>query len=142
MLAQSFYIGAEGMVAPCMGMGDCGFADRFPNQFETPLRDILRGSEFPTLCDATVKDVRDHNPGCCTFPHVSRCAGGCRSSVPMQCDDHYGVDKNLCHFFENGWEERITRAAEGPFHEYLRRNPPREKAGHEEGRAFDGDPYL
>lgn len=126
VLTQGFYIGAEGMVAPCMGMGDCDFADRFPNLFETPLREILRDSEFLALCSATVQDVRDHNPQCRTCPYVDRCAGGCRNSVLMQGDDYYGVDEDLCRFFKNGWEERLTRAIEEPFRRYLQRNPPKE----------------
>ena len=43
VLARNFYIGAEGMVAPCMGMCDTGFASHFPNLFETPLREIQIG---------------------------------------------------------------------------------------------------
>jgi hypothetical protein len=56
--------------------------------------------------------------------------------------DYYGVDEDVCYFFENGWEERIAKDAEGPFREYLRRNPPRERTGDEERRPYDGDPYL
>jgi hypothetical protein len=41
----------------------------------------------------------------------------------MQCDDYYGIDEKVCYFFENGWEERITKAAEEPFREYLKRHP-------------------
>ncbi|MBR4744946.1 MAG: radical SAM protein [Oscillospiraceae bacterium] len=125
---QNFYIGADGMVAPCMGMCDCGFASHFPNLFETPLREILRDSEFLTLCAVTVKDIRDHNPKCRECAYVDRCTGGCRNSVLMQGDDYYGIDENLCYFYENGWEERLTKAAEKPFAAYLKRNPPMKKA--------------
>ena len=122
---QNFYIGAEGMVAPCMGMCDCGFASNFPNLFETPLREILRDSEFTTLTAATVKDIRDHNPKCRECAYVDRCTGGCRNSVLMQGDDYYGIDEKLCEFYENGWEERLTKAAEEPFAAYLKRNLPK-----------------
>lgn len=125
LLKDNFYIGAEGMVAPCMGMGDCGFAERFPNLFETPLREILREGEFIDLTGATVKDIRDHNPKCRECAYVDRCTGGCRNSVLMQGDDYFGIDKDVCYFFENGWEERLTRAAEKPFADYLKRNPPK-----------------
>jgi len=127
VLQQNFYIGAEGMVAPCIGMCDCNFADQFPNLFETPLKEILRDSEFVTLCAATVKDVRDHNPKCRTCPYLNRCTGGCRNSVLMQGDDYYGIDENLCYFFENGWEDRLTSAIEEPFRMYLQRNPPKKR---------------
>ena len=54
---------------------------------------------------------------------------------------YYGIDKKLCYFFENGWEERITKAAEEPFREYLKRNPVKNverKAASEQ----EEDPYL
>ena len=128
VLSKNFYIGADGMVAPCMGMGDCGFASHFPNLKETPLKEILRDSEFVDLCYATVSDVRDHNPKCRECRFVDRCIGGCRNSVLMKGDDYYGIDTDLCEFFENGWDERIRKAAEPAFREYIKRNPPKEKA--------------
>ncbi len=128
VLRHNFYIGADGMVAPCMGMCDCGFASHFPNLFETPLKELLRDSEFTTLTAATVKDIRDHNPKCRECAYVDRCTGGCRNSVLMQGDDYYGIDEKLCEFYENGWEERLTKAAEEPFAAYLKRNPPKNKA--------------
>ena len=142
VLLQNFYIGADGMVAPCMGMCDCGFAEHFPNLFETPLRDILRDSELTRLTTTTVEDVRSHNPKCRDCRFVDRCTGGCRNSVLMQGDDYYGIDENVCYFFENGWEERITRAAEEPFREYLKRNPSKKKKDGETSSVQDGDPYL
>ena len=62
VLKKHFYIGADGMVAPCMGMCDCTFAGNFPNLFETPLKDILRDSIYTELYAATVGDVRNRNP--------------------------------------------------------------------------------
>jgi radical SAM protein with 4Fe4S-binding SPASM domain len=126
-LKYNFYIGADGMVAPCMGMCDCDFAEYLPNLFETPLKEILQDSEFITLTAATVKDIRDHNPKCRECAYIDRCTGGCRNSVLMQGDDYYGIDEKLCHFYENGWEERLTKAVQEPFEAYLKRNPPKNK---------------
>ncbi len=123
VLKQNFYIGADGVVAPCMGMSDCKFAVNFPNLFETPLKDILRESEFHTLTTATIKDIRDHNPKCRKCKYIDRCTGGCRNSVLMQGDDYYGIDEDLCYFYENGWEDRLTKAVEKPFEAYLGRHP-------------------
>ncbi len=142
VLLSNFYIGADGMVAPCMGMCDCGFAEHFPNLFETPLRDILHDSELTDLCTATVEDVRSHNPKCRECRFIDRCTGGCRNSVLMKADDYYGIDEDVCYFFENGWEERITRAAEEPFREYLKRNPPKKKNGGGPDAMQEEDPYL
>jgi radical SAM protein with 4Fe4S-binding SPASM domain len=140
VLKNFFYIGADGMVAPCMGMCDCGFASHFPNVLNTPLKEILRDSELTELCSATVKSVRDHNPRCRACAYVDRCTGGCRNSVLLQGDDYYGIDENLCYFFENGWEERIRKAAELPFREYLKRNPPKSLKETKENETEESDP--
>ena len=126
VITKHFYIGAEGMVAPCMGMCDCTYASNFPNLFKTPLKDILRDSLFTELSVVTVGDVRDHNPKCRQCRFVERCTGGCRNAVLLSGDDYYGIDPNVCEFFEMGYDERIRKAAEEPFREYLKRNPPRE----------------
>ena len=110
-----------------MGMCDCTFAENFTNLFESPLREVLRDSVFTILTAATVKDIRDHNPKCRDCIFADRCTGGCRNSVLMQSDDYYGIDEDLCYFFENGWEERLTKAAEEPFAAYLKRNPPKRR---------------
>ncbi len=126
VLTNHFYIGADGMVCPCMGMGDCGYALHFPNLFETPLRDILnRESRFSRLCGAKVGDIRDHNPKCRECRFVDKCTGGCRNSVLINGDDYYGVDEMLCRFFESGAGKRVAEAARAPFEAYLKRNPPR-----------------
>ena len=126
VITKHFYIGAEGMVAPCMGMCDCSFASNFPNLFKTPLKEILRDSIYTRLSTVTVGDVRDHNPKCRQCRFVDRCTGGCRNSVLISGDDYYGIDPEVCNFFESGYDERIKKAAEEPFKEYLKRNPPRE----------------
>ncbi|MBR5337173.1 MAG: radical SAM protein [Lachnospiraceae bacterium] len=140
ILKTNFYIGADGMICPCMGMADCGYAGNFPNLFKTPLSEILGESEFNDLCDATVGQIRDHNPKCRECKYVDRCTGGCRNSALMAGDDYYGIDEGLCWFFENDGEERIRKAAEGPFAEYIKRNPPREKEKKEDGESVQECP--
>ena len=128
VLHNNFYIGAEGMICPCMGMADCGYAKHFPNLFETPLKDILRAdSDFIRLCETRVGDIRDHNPKCRECRYADRCTGGCRNGALMAGDDYYGIDPGMCRFFENNGEERIRAAAGDAFAAYLKRNPPRER---------------
>ena len=127
VITKHFYIGAEGMVAPCMGMCDCSFAGNFPNLFKTPLKDILRDSIYTELSGVTVGDIRNHNPKCRQCRYVDICTGGCRNSVLISGNDYYGIDPQLCEFFEKGYNERLRKAAEKPFEEYLKRNPPREE---------------
>jgi len=127
VLINNFYIGADGMVCPCMGMADCGYAPNFQNLFDTPLKDILCGEKFTALCRAKVGEIRAHNPKCRECRYVDRCTGGCRNAALMAGDDYYGVDPDVCWFFEHHGEERITAAAKDAFEAYIKRNPPKEK---------------
>ena len=125
VMLRNFYIGAEGMVCPCMGMADCGFAEHFPNLFRTPLSEILNSEEFTHWCLATVGEIRDRNPKCRECRFVDRCTGGCRNAALMAGDDYFAVDPDVCWFFENHGEERITAAAQAPFEAYIKRHPPK-----------------
>ena len=56
----------------------------------------------------------------------------------MQGDDYYGIDKDLCYFYENGWEERLTKVADKPFAAYLERHPEiRESSGEKSNGETD-----
>ena len=132
VLGRSFYIGAEGMVAPCMGMGDCDYAARFPNLRETPLREILRDSELVRLCQATVGDVRDGNDLCRSCEFIDRCTGGCRNAALLAGDNYYGVDPDACDFFKNGWDKRIRAVAQPAFEAYMRRRGTAEETASRE----------
>ena len=54
------------------------------------------------------------------------CLGAARGEYVaiLEGDDYYAPSEENCYFFENGWEERITAAAEEPFADYIRRCPP------------------
>ena len=132
VLINNFYIGAEGMVCPCMGMADCSYAENFQNLFDTPLKDILSGERFTKLCHATVGEIREANPKCRQCAYVDRCTGGCRNAVLMAGSDYYGIDEDLCWFFGHGGESRIETAAKDAFEAYIRRNPPKERAASQE----------
>ncbi len=128
VLLHNFYVSAEGQVVPCMGMDDCGYAVNFPNLFRQPLREILSDSPFTKLTCATVKEVRDANPKCRSCEYIDRCSGGCRNSALLAADDYYGIDPELCEFFEHGWDKKITEVAEPAYRAYLARHPEIEEA--------------
>ena len=121
-LGQSFYIGAEGMVAPCMMMADHPFAERFPNLHKTPLREILGDSEIMKLSQARVADVRNGNDECRKCPYLEKCSGGCRQAALVQTNNYYGPELSACRFFKNGWEELIRNAMDKPYQDYLDRS--------------------
>lgn len=128
VLRDNFYIGADGMVCPCMGMADCGYSPNFPNMFKTPLKDIIaRDSDFNRLCHTTVAEVRDKSGKCRDCKYADRCAGGCRNGALLKSDNYYAPNEENCYFFENGWEERLTAAAQPAFEEYIKRCPPKKK---------------
>ena len=127
VLLSHFYIGAEGMVCPCMGMADTDYAENFPNLFDTRLADILNDSDFTHLCRATVGDLRDRNPKCRECEHMDLCGGGCRNAVLAAGEDYYGIDPELCWYFEHDGKARIEAAAKAPFEAYLKRNPPKKE---------------
>lgn len=128
VLGKAFYLGADGVVAPCMGMCDTDFAANFPNVHEQRLSEILQESKLVEFGYAMVRDVRNGNDECRSCEFVDRCAGGCRNAALMAGGNYYGVDPNACYFFKNGWEQRIRAVAQPAFEEYLRRNPLSEKA--------------
>ncbi len=128
-LGTGLYIGAEGMVAPCMAMCDCDFAANFPNLKETPLREILRESELMKLCHASVADVRNGNDQCRNCEYTDLCTGGCRNAALASSGNYYGVDPDVCAFFRNGWHKRIREIAQPAFEAYIKRCPPKVKAG-------------
>jgi radical SAM protein with 4Fe4S-binding SPASM domain len=107
-------------------MADSNYADNFPNMFRTPLKEILTDSNYLDLSSVKVGDIRDHNSKCRECNYVDRCSGGCRNAALIVGGDYYGINEDLCWFFESGGEERIRAAVEGPFAEYIKRNPPRD----------------
>ena len=70
---------------------------------------------------------------------MDRCTGGCRNSALMTGDDYNGIDPDICWFFENGGEERITAAAKDAFAAYLQRNPPKENRVETQQRPAETD---
>ena len=120
-LVSGFFVGADGMVCPCMAMADSDYACHFPSIFETPLREILTDDGFNRLCHVSVGEVREHNPKCRTCPFVDRCTGGCRNDSLMAGEGYCGVAPDTCWFFEHDGERRVTQAAENAFAAYLGR---------------------
>ncbi len=127
VLGEAFYIGADGLVAPCQGMCDCDFGKNFPTLKERPLREILTDSNYVKFSYTTVGDVRRGSGECRKCEYADRCTGSCRSAALAAGDNYYGVDPDACFFFKNGWEERIRAAAAPAFDAYIRRNPPKER---------------
>ena len=123
VLGKTFYIGADGMVAPCQGMADCEFAKNFPSLKDASLKEILTDSAYVNLSYATVKEVHEGNEDCRECPYTDRCTGGCRNSALISGNHYYGSDPEACYFFRSGWDKRIDAAARPALEAYLNRHP-------------------
>ena len=121
-LKSAFYIGADGVVAPCQGMCDTPFVKHFPSLKEHTLSEILCESDYVKYSYTMVGDVRRGNSECVKCEYIDRCAGGCRNAALLAGGDYYSVDPEVCYFYKNGWEERIKAAAQPAYEDYLRRN--------------------
>ena len=64
VLGEAFYIGADGVVAPCQGMCDCHFGKTFPTLKTHPLRELLTDPDYVKWNYATVGNVRRGNDEC------------------------------------------------------------------------------
>ena len=112
VLGEAFYLGPDGMVAPCQGMCDTALAGSLPNLSEHPLREILTESDYVRYSYATVGDVRRGNDECRTCASVDRCVPSCRPAALAAGNSYYGVNPDACFFFKGGWEQRISAAAQ------------------------------
>ena len=122
ILSDSFYLGADGVVAPCQGMADSALGERLWSLKDHRLSEILRDSDYVRMSYATVGDVR-RGGKCGRCEYVDRCAGGCRNSALMgENNDYYSPDPDACRFFEGGWEARIRSAADPAYTAYARKN--------------------
>ncbi|MBR4454892.1 MAG: radical SAM protein [Solobacterium sp.] len=120
-LQKSFYIGADGMVTPCMGMADTESAGRFPNLKELPLSLLLNDSAYVSYAEAIVGDVRDGNEQCRSCEYVSCCNGGCRQNALVSSQNYYAPDPVVCMFHKHGWYERMREVIEPAYEAYMRR---------------------
>lgn len=121
VLRDAFYIGADGVVAPCQGMADTVLAEKLWSLKDHRLSEILRDSEYVRLSYTTVGDVRHGNEDCKQCKYLDRCAGGCRNSAIMN-GSYDGPDPDACHFFTGGWEERFRSVADPAYAAYAERN--------------------
>ena len=118
VIHENLYIGADGLVAPCMSFAECDFAAKLPNLRSSKLRDILNDPEFAGLCSVRIRDIRDKNPQCRSCDYAGICDSGCRFIAVLCGNGYYGIDSEKCHFFRSGWCERIRAAVQPAFDEY------------------------
>lgn len=108
VLRQHLYISPQGNVLPCMSIDGMKIADKFPNIFKTPLKDILSDSFYIEATNYRVKDYWQHNKECETCEHRLKCLAGCRAmALNYDDNDYLALDKRTCLLVKQKWAEQI-----------------------------------
>lgn len=106
---------STGMVVPCMQFS--GYYEehgiKMENVHDTPLREILTGSEYLTDVCTNLYKFRKANTKCDNCEYFRWCTGGCPALGLLFTGDRRGSDISKCLFYQNGWYEKSVRAMEG-----------------------------
>ena len=109
------HITADGRITPCPPLGNLHSAHlQFPNFASARLRDALTASTYLKFITAQVGEYFAKNAQCAACEYRNRCAGGCRGRAFMDAGEKnfWEIDQDACHFFKDGWYERLTKLME------------------------------
>ncbi len=115
------YIDAEGRLVPCMGMADhAEFCMQFPYVLESGFGESTWNSNYASVSEMKLSDVRARNEECRECEHFNACGGGCMAAG-MEEDAPCGTcDRNACWFHKNLGEEAVRAVAEAAIAEYVK----------------------
>lgn len=116
----SCYISPDGRMLPCMPMTACEGQIQFPKFQEVGLRKGLSDGFYMQFVDRRVRDLLAVNEKCSACEHKLVCGGGCRAAALEQTGDLMGPDLTQCFLWENGYVEKIHRAADEGIARYLK----------------------
>lgn len=116
----SCYITPEGRLLPCMPMTSCKEQEQFPLFQDIGLRAGLSDSNYMQFVDKRIKDLMEANKKCADCPYLLKCGGGCRAAALMETGNLLGEDPDLCFMWENGYVEKIHRAADEAIAKYCK----------------------
>lgn len=118
-LRKMVYIGPEGEVLPCQSMISSPILDKYPNVFSTPLRDILKDSEYTRDACSNVSSYMERNPECASCRYSDICCGGCRATgIGSDGKDFFAPDMRTCDFYRKGWYEKFRTLADSEFSKF------------------------
>ena len=105
-------VSSGGEVVPCLQMSGW-FLERkisLGNVLKTPLKELLRESEYLNLAMAPLLKQILENDKCGNCKYYKACTGGCPALglLYSKNGDYYHEDILKCIFFENGWYDRIN----------------------------------
>ena len=109
---------SSGEVVPCLQMSGY-FLEKgisLGNLFQTPLKELVRESDYLNLAMAPLFKQIVENDKCGNCKYYKACAGGCPALGLLYSSkdvDFYHEDITKCIFFENGWYEKVVDALKG-----------------------------
>ena len=106
-------ISSSGEAVPCLQMSGW-FLERkisLGNVLKTPLKELVRESDYLNLATATLLKQILENDKCGNCKYYKACTGGCPALglLYSKNGDYYHEDILKCIFFENGWYDRINK---------------------------------
>lgn len=112
-IRSTAYIAPDGRVLPCMPIASANDINIFPNIMKDGLKNALNDSTYyMTFIDSRVKNLMTGNSECAKCEYVLKCCGGCRAHAFISTGDRYGIDREMCILWKEGYEERIRITAE------------------------------
>ena len=105
-------VSSGGEVVPCLQMSGW-FLERgisLGNIFKTPLKELVRDSDYLNLAMAPLLKQILENDKCSNCKYYKACTGGCPALglLYSKNGDYYHEDILKCIFFENGWYDKIN----------------------------------
>lgn len=105
-------VSSKGEVVPCLQMSGYFLENKISlgNLFKTPLKELVRESDYLNLAMAPLLKQILENDKCANCKYYKACTGGCPALGLLYAEgnDFYHEDITKCIFFENGWYDRIT----------------------------------
>lgn len=107
-------VSSSGEVVPCLQMSGYFIEHGISlgNLFKTPLKELVKDSDYVNLATATLFKQIIENDKCADCKYYKACTGGCPALGLLYSKDinFYHEDITKCLFFENGWYEKVTSA--------------------------------
>jgi len=105
-------VSSGGEVVPCLQMSGW-FLEKgisLGNLLKTPLKEIVKESDYLTLAMAPLFKQIVENDKCGNCKYYKACTGGCPALGLLYSPngDYYYQDITKCIFFENGWYDRVV----------------------------------
>ena len=106
-------VSSSGEVVPCLQMSGYFIEHGISlgNLLKTPLRELVKESEYLNLATAPLLRQIMENDKCANCKYYKVCTGGCPALGLLYSKDinFFHEDITKCLFFENGWYEKVTK---------------------------------